>query len=456
MTSNVGTPRARMRPSTFHLLPTVSLLLAGTCLGQGDSCGTAAALSALGSFAFDTSGLSTSGFQGGGGCASGATSIHQDGFWQWTAPAAGDFDFDTFGSSFDTKLAVHAGIGCSAICTAYNDDTGGLQSMVSLTGLSAGDQVLIQVGGFGVSYGPGLLNITQRLDPCVGAIDDPWEDNDDCASAPPLADGTYLNLFASRTDPDHFAFTVAAGDTVHIDVVHPAQVGDLDAFLWDAQDVQCGSGYGSSALVSGFTSSDDENLVWTNSTGADMAVVLEVQVWAASPGNCNHYDLVVAGASGRGIGSAGTPFCDPMDPNSTGVPTVMTASFGSGTGSGLHLEALDGPPGQFGYFLVGNAASDPGIVVSQGRLCLAIDGGNALGRYNLGLGEGNSLGIFDAAGVLQNLLGTSATGSGFDVPASLPLAGSPTLHAGDTWHFQLWHRESAGASNFSNGLSVVF
>jgi len=58
--------------------------------------------------------------------------------------------------------------------------------------------------------------------------------------------------------------------------------------------------------------------------------------------------------------------------------------------------------------------------------------------------------------VLQNQVGTSTVGSGFDVPATVPITGSPTISAGSTWHFQLWHREAAGASNFSNGLSVTF
>ncbi|HRV82677.1 MAG TPA: hypothetical protein P5218_14675, partial [Planctomycetota bacterium] len=124
-------------------------------------------------------------------------------------------------------------------------------------------------------------------------------------------------------------------------------------------------------------------------------------------------------------------------------------------GSGLHLEANQGPPTQFGYFLVGTAVSDPGLVVSQGRLCLSVVGGNSFGRYNVP-GALNSVGQFDAGGVLQNFVSTSTVGSGYDVPVTVPIAGSPQIMAGQTWHFQLWHREDAGFSNFSNGLSVTF
>lgn len=150
------------------------------------------------------------------------------------------------------------------------------------------------------------------------------------------------------------------------------------------------------------------------------------------------------------------PFCDPANPNSTSFPTVLTGTFGSGVGSGLHLEATSGPPTQFGYFLVGTAAADPGFPVDSGELCLSITPPNQFGRYNVAGGALNSVGFFDAAGILQNLVGTSTTGTGFDVPSTVPITGTPTITTGQTWHFQLWHRENNGDSNLSNGLTAVF
>ncbi len=159
-----------------------------------------------------------------------------------------------------------------------------------------------------------------------------------------------------------------------------------------------------------------------------------------------------AGCGGTGFDT----FCDPMDPNSTGASTTLNGSMGTGVGSDLHLEATAGPPGEFGYFLIGTAPSDPGIVISQGRLCLAVSGGNGFGRYNVTGGDLNSVGQFDASGVLQNLPGTSTVGSGYDVPLNVPIPGFGNIQAGETWHFQLWHREAGGASNFSNGITVTF
>ncbi|MEZ6005483.1 MAG: hypothetical protein R3F33_15010 [Planctomycetota bacterium] len=157
-------------------------------------------------------------------------------------------------------------------------------------------------------------------------------------------------------------------------------------------------------------------------------------------------------ADGGGVGST---FCDPAANNSTGVPARLTGSPSGAAGSGLHLDVDQGPPTSFGYFLIGTGASDPGTPISQGFLCLAVSAGNQFGRYNVVGGALNSVGQFDAGGVLQNVVGTSSTGSGFDVPAAIPSIGG-VISAGQTWHFQAWFREAAGASNFSNGLSVTF
>ena len=151
-----------------------------------------------------------------------------------------------------------------------------------------------------------------------------------------------------------------------------------------------------------------------------------------------------------------TFFCSPADPNSTGLPTELIGGLGFGVGSGLHLEARQGPPGQFGYFLVGTGFSEPGIALGSGHLCLATTSPNAIGRYNIAGGPLNSIGVFDAMGRLQNAAGTSTSGTGFDVPSLVPIPSNPTIAAGDRWSFQLWHRENSGGSNFSNGLSVRF
>ena len=92
-------------------------------------------------------------------------------------------------------------------------------------------------------------------------------------------------------------------------------------------------------------------------------------------------------------------------------------------------------------------------------MCLDFRGMNQIGRYNVAGGQFNSIGMFDLNGRWTNPSGNSSIGSGFDVPTSLPLTGTPTIQSGQTWHFQLWHRDTGtpmAPQNFSNGWSVMF
>ncbi|MFT4649003.1 MAG: hypothetical protein ACI9X4_002237 [Glaciecola sp.] len=152
-----------------------------------------------------------------------------------------------------------------------------------------------------------------------------------------------------------------------------------------------------------------------------------------------------------------TTVCTPL-PNSTGVPTLLTGTMGSGVGSGLHLEATQGPPTQFGFFLVGTGLDSPGLFIGSGVLCLSVTSPNLISRYTGPAANQFSICIFDAFGVMQNLSGTatSSGGTGFDVPTATPIPIGGTINAGDTYHFQLWHRDIPTTSNFSNAITVTF
>ena len=683
-----------MKLYPLRLFPLAGILLASTALGQGDSCATGTSIAGSGSFLFQTSTLGTSGFSGSGSCASGSTTIFQDGFFEWTVLASGDYQFDTLGSSFDTKLSVHFGLGCQALCVGYNDDAGvSVQSVVTVAGLNLGDTLLLQVGGAGSASGMGTLNIgfdpctttmddgfeendfcsqaapitvgshpnlfvsqadtdfyiiqvpagfeldvdlvdatsdvdfrvlsntcgliqtefddwtyinsgatsqmirfeayvdpagvlpcsiyeleidlqpqacnlqtalddsfeendfcstavslvagmhpglyvhdldedfyrvtlpptsfvswahvvtngssvdfdlysaacgflqtefadfeyynttsqpmdlivgvrnasgTQMcaeydldlsiaLDPCSSMADDGLEQNDSCSNARPIHNATYPGLFVTKSDPDHYRMCIEPGFVLRIDVLFSDAIGDLDIYLWEASNVDCGQGpVGMGALSVSQSVTDNEGIVLSNPTTSTLDVILEVRVFTGSTGACNTYDLILIDSGDCGE-FLGTTFCDPMDPNSTGQATRLTGRAGSGTGTGLNLIANAGPPQEFGYVLLGTGVSEPGQVFSQGRLCLATSSGQAVGRYNVtGSASLNSVGRFNASGEFENLVGTSTLGTGFDVPSVVPIPGFPPIAAGQTWYFQLWHREFAGQSNFSNVLAVDF
>ena len=81
-------------------------------------------------------------------------------WWQWTASASLVTTIDTFGSNFDTVLAVYTGNTVNALTTiGSNDDAGsGLQSQVRFTAV-AGTTYRIAVDGFAAARGNIVLNL---------------------------------------------------------------------------------------------------------------------------------------------------------------------------------------------------------------------------------------------------------------------------------------------------------
>jgi formylglycine-generating enzyme required for sulfatase activity len=157
------------------------------------------------------------------------------------------------------------------------------------------------------------------------------------------------------------------------------------------------------------------------------------------------------------LAQTGTTFCN-ATANSSGAPAVLTGSFATPARWNLHLEVTQGVPGEIGYVLAGPEATS-GIPISNGQLCLVGTPTAQFYRYNVAGGAMHSVGQFDASGVLDNLVGTSTTGTGYDVPLMVPDSVPITIMGGDTWHFQVWYRDTpagVGTSNFSTGLSVTF
>ncbi len=197
---------------------------------QGEVCSNAAPISGPGTHVWQNVGVSSSGFNGGGPC---ANYIRNDVFYQWTATASGDFRFDTYGSPFDTHMAVHAGSGCAATCITSNDNAGGtLQSEVVVSQVIAGETYLVQVGSFHLSTGTGQLNITQVAGECSNFIADVHEPNNGCGQAALLTAGSESNLWVDQSDIDFFAYQVQPGETLTV-LVAADSPGDVDLRLYD-------------------------------------------------------------------------------------------------------------------------------------------------------------------------------------------------------------------------------
>jgi hypothetical protein len=143
-------------------------------------------------------------------------------------------------------------------------------------------------------------------------------------------------------------------------------------------------------------------------------------------------------------GSIGTSYCTPAVNNSTGNPSVLTAS-GSlvAATNDLTLEASSLPLNAFGYFITSvTQGFVPGAGGSQGNLCLS----GAIGRY-VGPGQIKNSGTVGEFSLLLNLTQTP-TPTGF-----------VSVIAGQTRNFQAWHRDAVGGaatSNFTQGQSITF
>ena len=390
---------------------------------------------------------------------------HYSRYFQWTSTFDGNAQFDTLGATWDTQLAVYQGVGCTATCVDYDYGTGSPiapfflgRSLMIIPDVQVGDTFLVRVGNLPEGHTPWIvLGISQNDDPCFGQADDVYAGNDRYPDAASLTDGLYSNLWVSNLHPDFYTFCIDPGGTLTVDALFSHGAGNLDLQLWGTDPAN--EGQLGSFLVDSESETDNESLTWTNphATNREVRLYVRVEDWFSGP-DCNTYDLQVSGTGSCDI--TVTTFCDPMDVNSTGFPTVGTAVPQPGVGAGVRLEATQGPPGQFGYWHVGTAPTEPGLAIGEGRFCLSITNFNRYGRYNQAGNSMNSVGQFDAQGVFQNLVGTSQTGTGFDVPIEIPITfPNNTFHTvapGQTWYYQLWHREANGQSNFTNGLAITY
>lgn len=412
-----------------------ALLLPAAAAQGGNDCASATPITGYGLYSWNnTSATTTGAFD----CNN--RPARKDLWFAWTAPATGGVRFETCGTntSFDTRIVAYDGADCSnlvvADCAAQSCIAG-----LSITNFQAiaGQVYLLRVGARQLNMsGPGEFRLSP--DPCPVTADDGLEDNDDCASAVPVADGTYNNLWCSKTDADYYAFCVAGGDTLNVDFLFTNSTGDIDVYATD--DCAVASNIGTST-----SGSNDENLNWTNPNVTDVLVLVRVELWSGDQNNdCNDYSMIVSGANGACLpGGLGTNYCM-TNPNSTGTTATMIAS-GSDivADNNLTLGAIDLPANTPALFITSSMQGftmNPGG--SLGNLCLT----GAVGRYT-------------GPGQIQIANGMGEVALGVDLTMIPEGNGFVSAMAGDTRNFQVWFRDIVGGapvSNFTDGLAITF
>ena len=145
------------------------------------------------------------------------------------------------------------------------------------------------------------------------------------------------------------------------------------------------------------------------------------------------------------IGGAGAPivtsYCTAA-PNSTGLTGTITAQNIDLNARTMELAGGSLPTNANAYSI---ASLQQGFVAnpggSSGNICL----GGAIGRV--------------VGGVVLNTGGSGSLLETVDLNSIPQPTGAVAVQAGDSWHFQFWHRDSLlglSTSNFSNGVRVVF
>ncbi|MBW7991090.1 MAG: hypothetical protein FVQ84_13890, partial [Planctomycetes bacterium] len=126
---------------------------------NNDDCQNAKLIGNVTGLTFDTS---NSTFDGPGHC------LTSPNIWYiYTATCTGEAIVSLCGSGYDTKMAVYSGGGCNPSLNRLiecNDDGCGWQSEIILD-VTAGQQYLIEVGGFGDNTGQGLISVS-----CEGSV----------------------------------------------------------------------------------------------------------------------------------------------------------------------------------------------------------------------------------------------------------------------------------------------
>ena len=115
----------------------------------------------------------------------GSVTIYNDLFYRWTVPTDGDWSVSTCNqATFDTRLAAFDACGGALVaCNDDGDGCAGFSSLMSLPGLTAGTELIIQLGSWDGTQGTATMTISEG----DGQPEPPA--NDECEGAIAVTDG---------------------------------------------------------------------------------------------------------------------------------------------------------------------------------------------------------------------------------------------------------------------------
>jgi len=363
-------------------------------------------------------------------------------FWHWSATVPGNYKVFTTGLG-TTSLGISTADGCSGDQSLIVGCRMDNNLPIYLLGATVADPFLVEITAY---YGGSSKRLVAKRILCGAGhyTEDNLEDNDTPQTAVVIGEGTYANLQVHSNDPDFYEVLIPAGEILIVQATH----SDVDTRVTIFDD----QGQLIEERVEG-------HLVrYEPGTGAPQRATIRVDIDAVlSLDNCSSYDLVVVT---HPLLPSEQVFCNPAIPNSTGASTVLKVFDRSYPIPGTLLQAYadDGPPGEFGYLIAGSHVQNVGLPMGNQPICV----GGAIARYNIAGTVWNSLGLFDATGRWSSFENQQP---GYDGPNNIPSAflisndlpnGLGSILSGQSWGFQLWHRDVGGGTATSNGVQVTW
>jgi hypothetical protein len=281
-------------------------------------------------------------------------------WWRWIAPGDGNVVIDTFGSNFNTVLAVHVGSDIATLSpVAMSTDTsGGLQSRVSFQARSGQEYQIMVDGQTSGSYGNALVSLAWTANTLPGAVagGDGFEQRGRLAGL--NAEGVAMNLeFDLETEPAHVSarhrtawweWTAPANGTVRIRTEGSELTtgpGDFNTGL----DVYEGTSLG--GLVRKAQNDNVSGALWSDvSFTATRGTVYQIAVGGATSGSYGNIRLRVDQAVPPAEILAIYPAVEIEVPGATGVryqlqwspDLIGWSDFGEViTGAGVPVRILD-------------------------------------------------------------------------------------------------------------------
>ncbi len=405
------------------------------CVGvcpDNDDCSCATSIAGEGIFDYDNSNATMDG-AGDALCYKfGTSQIDADVWYAWTPNVSGNYSVTTCNLAInDTKIAIYDGADCAtSSITDCNDDTCGLQSQVTGSGLVSGVTYLIRIGSFpGGSTGAGQFEIEQ-----LGG----GGDNNDCGNATPI----------SGTGTFPFDNTNATMDGGPSPLCYKFGTSQIDNDVWFAWTAPCNGDYtvttcNGTLIDSKIAIYDGDDCATSSITDCnDDTCGLQSQVSGNGLIGGETYLIRIGsfpgGSSGTGTfdisgGAVSANYCI-AGVNSSGATSDMSfTGSNSVAANDLVIHADDTPVGSFaGQFVMGDTQAMVPFV--SGFLC--IDLSTSFFRLNPIINQ-------SAGGTVSRAVDNTT------VPASVIVPGS-------TWNFQYWYRDMPFDTNLSDGLSICF